>query len=85
MRDHLPARLASGWVRLDECVQETGRIISELKAKGLAIMLIEQNLSLALAVADYVFVIENGTIVHESTVEEFRGNLEVRARYLGID
>ena len=47
-------------------------------------MLIEQNLSLALAVADYVFVIENGIIVHESTVEEFRQNQEVRARYLGI-
>ena len=65
-------------------VQDTGRIINELKAKGLAIVLIEQNLSLALAVADYVFVIENGIIVHESTVEEFRQNQEVRARYLGI-
>jgi len=65
-------------------VQDTGRIINELKAIGLAIVLIEQNLSLALAVADYVFVIENGIIVHESTVDEFRQNHEVRARYLGI-
>jgi branched-chain amino acid transport system ATP-binding protein len=65
-------------------VQDTGRIINELKAIGLVIVLIEQNLSLALAVADYVFVIENGIIVHESTVDEFRQNHEVRARYLGI-
>jgi branched-chain amino acid transport system ATP-binding protein len=65
-------------------VQETGRIINGLKAEGLAIVLIEQNLSLALAVADYVFVIENGIIVHESAVEEFRQNQEVRTRYLGI-
>ena len=34
-------------------------------------MLIEQNLSLALAVADYVFVIENGIIVHESPSRSF--------------
>ena len=65
-------------------VQEIGHIIAQLKESGFSILLVEQNLPMALSVADYIYVISKGTIVHQSTVEEFRGNEEVKAKYIGV-
>ena len=65
-------------------IQEIGRIIGQLKESGLSILLVEQNLPMALAVADYSYVISKGVIVYESTPEELRGNEEVKAKYLGV-
>ena len=65
-------------------VKEVGRIISQLKESGLSILLVEQNVSMALAVADYVYIINKGMIVNGSTPEELRGNEEVKAQHLGI-
>lgn len=65
-------------------VREIGHIIGQLKKSGLSILLVEQNLPMALEVADYVYVISKGVIVHESTPEDFRANREVKARYLGV-
>lgn len=65
-------------------VKQIGDIIGQLKQSGLSILLVEQNLPMALAVADYVYVISKGVIVHESTPEDFRDNEEVKAKYLGV-
>ena len=65
-------------------VQEVGRIIAQLKQSGLSILLVEQNLSMALALSDYVYVISRGTIVYESTSEKLRDNEEVKSKYIGI-
>lgn len=65
-------------------VREIGGIIGQLKQSGFSILLVEQNLPMALAVADYVYVISKGVIVYESTTEEFRDNEEVKAKYLGV-
>ena len=65
-------------------VQDVGRVISQLKQSGFSILLVEQNLSMALGVADYVYVISKGIIVYESTPQELRANEEVKAKYLGI-
>ncbi len=65
-------------------VKEIGHIIAQLKESGFSILLVEQNLPMALSVADYIYVISKGTIVHQSTVEEFRGNEEVKAKYIGV-
>ncbi len=65
-------------------VREIGHIIGQLKKSGLSILLVEQNFPMALAVADYGYIISKGVIVHESTPEELRGNEEVKAKYLGI-
>ena len=65
-------------------VRDIGRIVGQLKDRGLSILLVEQNLPLALEVADYVYVISKGVIVHESTAEDFRSNEEVKAKYLGV-
>lgn len=65
-------------------VQEVGRIISQLKQSGLSILLVEQNLSTALAVADYVYIMSRGRIVHECTPKDLRDNEEIRIKYLGV-
>ena len=65
-------------------VREVGRVISELKRSGLSILLVEQNLALALSVADRVHVLSRGQIVHTGTPAELMGNDEVKARYLGV-
>jgi branched-chain amino acid transport system ATP-binding protein len=65
-------------------VREIGHIISQLKESGFSILLVEQNLPLALSVADYIYVISKGTIVYQSAPEEFRDNEEVKAKYIGV-
>jgi branched-chain amino acid transport system ATP-binding protein len=51
---------------------------------GLAILLVEQNLGAALAVADHGYVIEHGRIVHEGTAERLRAHEDIREFYLGM-
>lgn len=66
-------------------VQEITDIIRQLKEKGLSILLVEQNLPMALALADRVYVISKGVIVYESTPKELQANEEVKARWLGVE
>ena len=65
-------------------VREMGRVIGELKARGLSILLVEQNLPLALSVADHVHILSRGRIVHSSSPQALWENEEVKARYLGL-
>lgn len=48
------------------------------------ILLVEQNASLALEIADYAFIMESGRIVLEGSAEELRENADVREFYLGL-
>jgi branched-chain amino acid transport system ATP-binding protein len=65
-------------------VREVGRVIAELKRSGLSILLVEQNLALALSVADRVHVLSRGQIVHSGTPAELMRNDDVKTRYLGV-
>ncbi len=65
-------------------VREVGRVIGELKRAGLSILLVEQNLALALSVADGVHVMSRGRIVHTGTPETLLQNEEVTSHYLGV-
>ncbi len=65
-------------------VRELGRILGRLKAGGASILLVEQNLAFALRVADHVYLMSKGKIVHESRPDELLRNDEVKARYLGV-
>ena len=55
-----------------------------LKRDGLSILLVEQNLPLALSVADRVHILSRGQIVHSSDPAELMANETVKARYLGV-
>jgi branched-chain amino acid transport system ATP-binding protein len=65
-------------------VREVGRVIGELKREGLSILLVEQNLPLALSVADRMHILSRGQIVHTCRPEELLANEEVKSRYLGV-
>lgn len=65
-------------------VREVGKTIIQLKESDISILLVEQNLPLALSVADYVYIISKGTIVYESTPKELGDSEEVKAMYLGV-
>jgi branched-chain amino acid transport system ATP-binding protein len=65
-------------------VREVGRVIESLKTQGLSILLVEQNLPLALRVADHVHVLSRGRVVHSSAPDALWRNEEIKSRYLGL-
>lgn len=65
-------------------VREVERTLRQLKEIGLAVVLVEQNLPLALSVADSAHIISKGRIVFAGDPEEVRHNQEIRTKYLGV-
>jgi branched-chain amino acid transport system ATP-binding protein len=65
-------------------VQELGRMIQQLKAEGLSMLLVEQNLAFALQLADYVYVMSKGRMVYASAPHVLAQNEDVKALHLGI-
>ncbi|WP_431302825.1 ABC transporter ATP-binding protein [Sediminicoccus sp. BL-A-41-H5] len=65
-------------------VQEIGALIRRLRELGTTIILAEQNSRFCLAVATRVAVIDKGSIVWRGSVEQFRADPEVQARYLQV-
>ncbi len=65
-------------------VLELGRIIEQLKERRFSILLVEQNVTMALTIADYVYIINRGEIVFEAEPEALRDNEELKNRYLGV-
>jgi branched-chain amino acid transport system ATP-binding protein len=63
-------------------VRDIGTIIGQLREQGLSILLVEQNLPLALGVSDHVFIISKGRIVYESSPDELEKNEAIKVKYL---
>jgi branched-chain amino acid transport system ATP-binding protein len=59
-------------------------IIQDVRARGIPILLVEQNVTAALKIADRAYVIETGRIVSQGAASEMLGDDEVRRRYLGL-
>jgi branched-chain amino acid transport system ATP-binding protein len=65
-------------------IEEIAGVITEhLSTSSLAVLLVEQNLKLALDVADRVLVMSKGKIVHENSVAGFASDTEAQSRHLG--
>jgi branched-chain amino acid transport system ATP-binding protein len=64
-------------------VRDIFRIIDALKAKGVTILLIEQNANLALKHSDRAYVLETGRITSSGLAAELQNDERVRAAYLG--
>jgi branched-chain amino acid transport system ATP-binding protein len=58
--------------------------IAGLREHGLSAILVEQNLHVAVALADRIAVMAKGTIVHEATVDEFRRDRATAQALLGV-
>jgi branched-chain amino acid transport system ATP-binding protein len=65
-------------------VQHLETIIADLGRTGLGILLVEQNLYSALSVADRLYVLETGTVVHEASAAEIRQDQAPLMRFLGV-
>ena len=65
-------------------VRLVSQIMGLLKESGFSMLLVEQNIHMALAVADYFYIINRGTPVYESTPEEVRSSEKMKAKYLGV-
>ncbi len=65
-------------------VLELSHIIAQLKESRLSILLVEQNVTMAFAVADYAYVLSRGEIVYESQPKELSDNEELKNKYLGV-
>lgn len=77
---------------LDEPVEGLAPVIVEeivaqlklIKAAGVSILLVEQNLEVCTQLADRHFVIEQGVIVYEGSNAAFTADHDVKDRYLGV-
>lgn len=65
-------------------VREIGEVIARLKRERISILLVEQNLPLALRVADCVYILNKGQTVHRCTPAELRQDEEKKHVYLGV-
>lgn len=64
-------------------VQEVFRIIAEIRTRGTAVLLVEQNAHMALSVADRGYVLETGRLLTSGKPEALWNDPKVRAAYLG--
>jgi branched-chain amino acid transport system ATP-binding protein len=64
-------------------VQEIASIIREIVARGVPVVLVEQNAELALRLARYAYVLETGRVALKGSAHELHDNEHVRRAYLG--
>ncbi|MCF8142867.1 MAG: ABC transporter ATP-binding protein [Deltaproteobacteria bacterium] len=60
------------------------RMLEEIKARGVSILLVEQKLAIALKISQRLLVMGHGNIVFEGTAEDFRANASVRKEWLEV-
>ncbi len=65
-------------------VEQMAQTILQLKSQGIGILLCEQNLALAEAVADRAYVLEKGQIVHAASMADLAADAVARRLYLGV-
>jgi branched-chain amino acid transport system ATP-binding protein len=66
-------------------VRDVAEVIGKLRAEGVTVLLVEQNLKLAERVADRMFIMVKGRVVYDAPPERFRAELdEIRSRYLTL-
>ena len=65
-------------------VEQVRDVIVEVNKAGTSVVLVEQNATMALAVADTGYILENGRVVKEGPAEQLREDADIREFYLGI-
>jgi branched-chain amino acid transport system ATP-binding protein len=65
-------------------VNQIRQIIEILNKEGVAILLVEQNVPLTLAVSDRVYIMEKGAVRHQATAAALRADDAVIHQYLGV-
>lgn len=65
-------------------VDRIGEVLLGLRAEGVTVLLVEQDLHLAFAVCDQIAVLEKGRVAHTSSTTAFRRDPETAHRLLGV-
>jgi branched-chain amino acid transport system ATP-binding protein len=65
-------------------VEKLVELILEIKQRGIAVLLVEQKLTIALDISEKIYVMGHGKIVWEGTPDELRANNEVRQEWLEV-
>ena len=65
-------------------VDEMFALFAELKRAGTTILLVEQNVELALDIADRAYVLDQGTVVHEAPAQAMLADAEIKERYCSV-
>ncbi len=65
-------------------VQRIGELIRTLRAKGVTILIAEQNLHFCLGLANRAAIIDKGRVVYSDTIEALRANADIKQRYLAV-
>ncbi len=67
-----------------QMVEHVSRLLEEIKNRGVAILLVEQKLTIALNISERLYVMGHGKIVFEGTPEQLRGNQAIRKEWLEV-
>jgi len=65
-------------------VRDSFAIIREINTSGISVLLVEQNVRQTLAIADYGYVISQGTVVAQGTSAELLNDEEMKKAYFGV-
>jgi branched-chain amino acid transport system ATP-binding protein len=65
-------------------IQQIGRVVRALSAKGFTILLVEQNFRFAASIADRHYVMENGRVVDCVPTHDLKARLPALMEYLGV-
>ncbi|MCX7891391.1 MAG: ABC transporter ATP-binding protein [Burkholderiales bacterium] len=64
--------------------REIWRIVREIKASGIATIIVDKNFRAVTAIADRAMILVKGSVVFEGPSERLRGDPSIRERYLGV-
>ncbi len=65
-------------------VEQIRQIITEINASGTSVLLVEQNATMGLSIADYGYVLENGRVVKDGAGDVLLADADIREFYLGV-
>jgi branched-chain amino acid transport system ATP-binding protein len=65
-------------------VEVIADVIRKIRNEGVAILLVEQNIMMTLNLADRHYILDKGVIVYEGINEEFKENLDIQERFIGV-
>jgi branched-chain amino acid transport system ATP-binding protein len=65
-------------------VDEMFALFRNMKAQGTTVLLVEQNVELALDIADRAYVLDQGSVVHQASAKELLADNEIKERYCSV-
>jgi len=65
-------------------VEKIGEVLKEIRDRGVTILLVEQNVEMALEISNRCYLMDEGVVKFEGTPEQVKTDEEIRRKYLAI-